>query len=100
MDAIVRRLVLTAVAAVAGLGGGWLCAVISVPGQLLPRPKDYPFLVEYVPLPHHVPEHQGGAAFRFAMVYDVIHERFAKHGPAHYHARNRQTRDRLALLSP
>ena len=40
----------------------------------------FPFLAERAPLPHHVPEHAGGVALRFAMVQDVLTERFARHG--------------------
>ncbi|WP_422930455.1 hypothetical protein [Singulisphaera sp. PoT] len=51
-----------------------------------------------IPLPHHVPEHVGGASFRFAMVQDVIHERFPKHGPRFYQERDRLARLKLADL--
>jgi hypothetical protein len=50
------------------------------------------------PLPHHLPKHPGGVSFRFAMVHDVLHERFPRHGPAYYRERNRRTRLRLAHL--
>jgi hypothetical protein len=66
----------------------------------MPRKEDYPFLVERHPLPHHVPEHPGGISFRFAMVHDVIMERFPKHGPAFYRERDRLTRLELARLKP
>ncbi|MBO0700127.1 MAG: hypothetical protein J2P46_17135, partial [Zavarzinella sp.] len=33
----------------------------------------------YAPLPHHVPPSPDAAAFRFAMVHDVIHERYPRH---------------------
>jgi hypothetical protein len=32
------------------------------------------------PLPHHIPSLPGGATLRFAMVHDVIHERYPYHG--------------------
>jgi hypothetical protein len=88
---------LTAVAAVVGLAAGWVGGAI---GHVLPQPRDYPFLAEHVPLPHHVPRHKGGLSFRFAMAHDVIHERFPRHGPAHYRERNRITREKLAKRSP
>ncbi len=57
-----------------------------------------PFLAQTVRLPHHVPEHKGGLSFRFAMVHDVLHERFPKHGPAWYEARNRLTQQEIDML--
>jgi hypothetical protein len=47
------------------------------------------------PLPYHVPKYPGTASLRFAMVHDVVTERYPKHGPAYYEERNRLTR--LAL---
>jgi tetratricopeptide (TPR) repeat protein len=89
------RLVLTGIAALLGAGVGW---VIGIVGHIVPRMANYPFLVRYVPLPHHVPERAGGTAFRFAMAHDVLHERFPRHGPAYYRERNRVTRQKLAAL--
>jgi hypothetical protein len=89
-------MLLTAVTAVVGLAVG--CVAGSV-GHLIPIPADYPHLVEFVPLPHHVPSHQGGASFRFAMAHDVLHERFPKHGPAYHRERERLTRAKLAKLA-
>lgn len=48
------------------------------------------------PLPHLIPKYPGGIALRLAMVHDVIHERFPKHGPAYYRQRNREVRAELA----
>jgi hypothetical protein len=42
-----------------------------------------------LPMPHHVPKNPGGVSLRFAMVHDVIHERFPWHGKAYYQERNR-----------
>src|SRR4051794_36966287 len=42
-----------------------------------------------LPMPHHVAKHPGGVSLRFAMVHDVIHERFPWHGRAYYQERNR-----------
>jgi hypothetical protein len=92
-----RRLTWIAIAAAVGLLGG--CVLGSVP-HLFQRQANYPFLAERLPLPHHVPQYAGGLSLRFAMVHDVIHERFPKHGPAHYRERNRLTRERLATLPP
>ncbi len=62
------------------------------------KAKRFPFLAVRTPLPHHVPKYQGALAFRFAMVQDVLHERYPKHGLAHYEERNRLRRDALAKL--
>jgi hypothetical protein len=48
------------------------------------------------PLPHHIPKYHDGVSLRFAMVHDVIHERFARHGTAYYTERNRRVRQQLA----
>src|SRR5262245_41322264 len=47
------------------------------------------------PLPHHFPKYPGGVSLRFAMVHDVIHERFPWHGRAYYEERNRRVREAL-----
>src|SRR3954464_10654972 len=93
----IGRLAATAVAAAVGWAVGMACATVH---YALSRPANYPFLAEVIPLPHHVPEHKGGVSFRFAMAHDVIHERFPRHGPAHYRERDRLTREKLARLSP
>ena len=48
------------------------------------------------PLPYHIPKYPGVASLRFAMVHDVVTERYARHGPAYYEERNRLTRRALA----
>jgi len=48
-----------------------------------------------LPLPHHIPKYSGGVSLRFAMVHDVLTERFAKHGKAYYTERNRLVRKEL-----
>lgn len=92
-----RRLAGITAAAALGLLAG--CVGGSV-RHILPGSADYPFLAERVPLPHHVPQFAGGLSLRYAMVQDVIHERFPRHGPAHYRERNRLTQERLAALDP
>lgn len=54
----------------------------------------------YARLPHHVPPAPEAVPFRFAMVHDVIHERYPRQGPAFYQERERLARDRLAVLPP
>jgi hypothetical protein len=82
--------------AVIGFFLGGLAAAAFAPRA----PADSPDFAEYVPLPHHVPAHQGGVAFRFAMVHDVVHERYPRHGPAYYRERDRLAREKLAALRP
>jgi hypothetical protein len=46
--------------------------------------------VHVLPLPHHFPKYPDGIRLRFAMVHDVLHERYARHGKDYYDERNRQ----------
>ena len=94
---LLRRLIVTVVAAGLGFVAGFVGGTV---GHVFPQPADYPFLAEYVPLPHHVPEHPGGVSFRFAMAHDVLHERFPRHGTAYYGERDRRTRSALEALDP
>jgi hypothetical protein len=52
--------------------------------------------VHEFPLPHHVPKYKDGVSLRFAMVHDVIHERFPRHGEAYYQERNRLARQAIS----
>ncbi len=61
---------------------------------------DYSFLAASAPLAHHVPQYEGGLSLRFAMVHDVIHERFPRHGSEYYTERNRITLKKLEALQP
>jgi hypothetical protein len=83
------RLIWTGFAAVAGFAAA---------AALVWQRTEPPRRPVYYPLPHHVPKYPGGVSFRFAMVHDVLHERYPKHGPAHYQERNRLTREKLAGL--
>lgn len=91
-----RRLLIVAVLAGVGSVVG---AAVGLRAAILPNMAHFPFLAERVPLPHHVPEHAGGVALRFAMVQDVLTERFARHGPAYYEARLQLDEGRLAALA-
>src|SRR3982074_1365971 len=48
------------------------------------------------PLPHHFRKYPEGISLRFAMVHDVLHERYARHGKTYYAERNRSVRQDLA----
>jgi hypothetical protein len=50
------------------------------------------------PLPHCVPKYPDGVSLRFAMVHDVLHERYARHGEAYYRERNRSVGEALARV--
>jgi hypothetical protein len=82
----------------AALGGAAIGAALDLAGWF-PTPATPPPSVKVYPLPHHLPKYPGGISLRFAMVHDVIHERFPRHGKAYYTARNRQVRQSLASLS-
>ncbi len=47
------------------------------------------------PFPHHIPKYPGNITLRFAMVQDVIHERFPRHGQDYYRARNHEVEQAL-----
>lgn len=71
-------------------GIGFLLGGLSpLPGAIVER--------EF-PTPHHVPKHPGNLTLRFAMVHDVIHDRFKRHGPDYYRARNRAVEMALQSL--
>ena len=48
------------------------------------------------PLPHHIAKYPDGVTLRFAMVHDVLHERYPVHGRAYYEERNRRVQQALA----
>jgi len=56
--------------------------------------------IKEFPLPHHVAQYPAGVSLRFAMVHDVLTERFAKHGKAYYRKRNRLVDNELQELKP
>ncbi|WP_165221426.1 hypothetical protein [Aquisphaera insulae] len=92
---IAIRLVLIAAA---WMAGQLLGSAIPAARLATQRADVFSFLAEPSPLPHHVPKDPGGLSFRFAMVNDVIHERFARHGRDYYERRDRSRRDELARL--
>jgi hypothetical protein len=54
--------------------------------------------IHVLPLPHHFPKYKDGITLRFAMVHDVLHERYARHGKAYYFERNRRVSAELKTL--
>src|SRR5438270_10591089 len=79
----------------AGLGflAGCVCAGCNV---LPPALSAWYTARREFPLPHHFPKYPGGISLRFAMVHDVLHERYARHGKTYYAERNRAVRQALA----
>src|SRR5262245_47804261 len=76
--------------------GGFLGLLMGGCYDVIPGPK--PFASSWEedhPLPHHVPKYADGVSLRFAMVHDVIHERFPRHGKVYYQERNRRVRQEL-----
>ncbi len=78
-------------ATLAGAIFGVIVASTDLAAKLIPPPQARAY-----PLPQHIPKYEGGVSLRFAMVHDVIHERFARHGSAYYTERNRRARLALA----
>src|SRR5262245_6816290 len=62
------------------------------------RTQQDPSRAIYAELPHHAAPAPNAASFRFAMVHDVIHERYPRHGPAYYEERERLAREKMAVL--
>jgi hypothetical protein len=83
------------VVAVAAAAGGFLAHYLVRPFVPNPQPR-----VRILPYPHHVPKTPGGVSLRFAMVQDVLTERYARHGREYYTERNRGDREDLARLPP
>src|SRR5262249_26356118 len=75
--------------------GALLGLIVDGAGWMPPPPRPPP-AVTVDPLPHLVPKSPGGVALRLAMVHDILHERFPRHGRAYYTQRNRAVRDELA----
>ncbi|MEJ7592087.1 MAG: hypothetical protein WKF77_11095 [Planctomycetaceae bacterium] len=91
-----RRLLVLIGVFIGTLFGGCTGFITSSVVYVSITPQRYAFLAKRVPLPHHVPQFRGGVSLRFAMVQDVLHERFPKHGTNWYEARNRRTQELLS----
>src|SRR5947209_4168452 len=91
----VRKARLVLKVAILAVLGGIVGAVAGYTGLAGLGPR-YGSVVREFPLPHHIPKYPGGVSLRFAMVHDVLHERFPVHGRAYYTERNRRVRKALA----
>jgi hypothetical protein len=89
-DTLLRLVCVSVLAVVGGLFG--VCAGLT--GWLSPELMPARQVIAY-PYPHHIPKYRGGVSLRFAMVHDVIHERYPRHGPPYYAERNRLVRKAL-----
>ncbi len=96
MKTAVRVLTVIAMAAGGFVIGGIVSFERTGRDEIVPTP--YQEVARNAPLPHHVPQYSGGLSFRFAMIHDVLHERFEKHGRAWYEHRNRLNLQRLNSL--
>jgi len=76
-------------------------AVIAVVNHLSRHSRDYLLTsgTEMIPAPWLIPVKPGEAVLHLTMVHDVIHERFPRHGPAWFTARQVQTQAELDRLS-
>jgi len=90
----VRKARLVLKVAILAVLGGIVGAFVGCTGLAGPR-AGYVAQVGEFPLPHHIPKYPGGVSLRFAMVHDVLHERFPFHGRAYYTERNRRVRRAL-----
>ncbi len=93
MSGVLRPAALLAVVALLAFIG---CCSGLITGEKIRLPGQADPVIREFPLPHHVPKYKDGISLRFAMVQDVIHERFPRHGEAYYLERNRQARKTLA----
>lgn len=71
------------IGAIAGWAMLGFVAGAAIGGAVLPK------LTYYYPLAHQIPKLAGGASLRLAMVHDVLHDRFPRHGPAYYREQKR-----------
>src|SRR5262249_30037613 len=93
-----RKWAWVAVLFMALVGAGAGIAVVGS-GLIPPEWHLYPSWTKTYALPHRVPKFPGGISLRFAMVHDVLHERFARHGQSYYAERNRSARQELQGLA-
>jgi hypothetical protein len=88
------RLVMLLKALSCAAGGALVGLVVGYATDWIPSLEEPPAPLEY-PLPYHVPKYPGGVSLRLAMVHDVLHERFPRHGEAYYRERERRVRQAL-----
>lgn len=77
---------------VLGLLGGFLGMLVALQWNPLP----FGTRRQIVAAPYRVPKIPGGTPLRLAMVHDVLHERYLRHGTAWYQRRNETARAVIA----
>jgi hypothetical protein len=92
------RIALLILALIFGSCAGFLGYTTTELGWRIRTPKDLPS--RPTPYPHFAPKYAGGVSLRFAMVHDVIHERYPVRGPAYYRERDRIVREKLKTIPP
>jgi len=97
MNPAIRVLIVLGMALLGLIGGALLPNTPRDRNRVVPT--RYQEVARNFPLPHHVPQYAGGLSFRFAMIHDVLHERFEKHGKAWYEHRNQLNQQRLETLA-
>jgi hypothetical protein len=80
-----KVLLAAALGALAGLISAWFGLFPSPWLTSPPTPRE-------LPLPHQVSKYPGGTSLRLAMVHDLLHERYPRHGHGYYRARNAAAR--------
>lgn len=76
-----------------GIAIGLICIIAS--GYPLVRSL-LPTQTVLYPLPHQIPKYPDGISFRYAMVHDVLHDRYPRHGNAYFQERNRRALGAIA----
>lgn len=92
------RIALLILALIFGSCAGFFGYTTTELGWRIRTPKNLPS--RPTPYPHFAPKFAGGVSLRFAMVHDVIHERYPVRGPAYYRERDRIVREKLKALPP
>jgi hypothetical protein len=72
------------------------CAFVIIIGVTPIVRSSLPTRTVLYPLPHQIPKYPGGTSLRFAMVHDVIHDRYPRHGKVYYQERNRRVLGAIA----
>ncbi len=92
------RIALLILALIFGSCAGFFGYTTTELGWRIRTPKNLPS--RPTPYPHFAPKFAGGVSLRFAMIHDVIHERYPVRGPAYYRERDRIVREKLKSLPP
>jgi hypothetical protein len=92
------RIALLILALIFGSCAGFFGYTTTELGWRIRTPKNLPS--RPTPYPHFAPKYADGVSLRFAMIHDVIHERYPVRGPAYYRERDRIVREKLKRLPP